>query len=176
MGQLDLDCAEYWIDERGETKGESKARRTQKPYKQIALSSCQGPRDEVAWVNRKCFGWVIDADMSVFEKSPIARMMHGSLKQIWSRPWTTTDLFGPCSQMRNTLATMCTTADSFKLKKQHVDNPPEMWIRKEGAFDSIVAVDLFMTVQEIVTARSAKLSDEELLEHSQTFACRAGAN
>ena len=24
---------------------------------------------------------------------------------------------------------------SFKLKKKHVDNPPEMWIRKEGAFD-----------------------------------------
>jgi hypothetical protein len=54
---------------------------------------------------------------------------------------------------------------SFKLKKLHVDNPPEMWIRKEGAFEAIVPIEIFMTAQEIITARSAKLSDEELLEH-----------
>jgi hypothetical protein len=54
---------------------------------------------------------------------------------------------------------------SFKLKKLHVDNPPEMWIRKEGAFEAIVPIEIFMTAQEIITARSAKISDEELLDH-----------
>ena len=54
---------------------------------------------------------------------------------------------------------------SFKLKKLHVDNQPEMWIRKEGAFEAIVPIEIFMTAQEIITTRSAKISDEELLEH-----------
>jgi len=47
---------------------------------------------------------------------------------------------------------------SFKLKKTHVDNPPDMWIRKEGAFDGIVPIEVFMTAQEIITARSQRLS------------------
>ena len=36
---------------------------------------------------------------------------------------------------------------SFKLKKKHVDNPPQMWIRKQGAFEGIVPLDAFMAVQ-----------------------------
>jgi hypothetical protein len=54
---------------------------------------------------------------------------------------------------------------SFKLKKKHVDNPPEMWIRKEGAFDSIVPVATFMATKEILAERSKKLTDAELLDH-----------
>ena len=33
-------------------------------------------------------------------------------------------------------------------QKKHVDNPPEMWIRKEGAFNGIVPVATFMAAQE----------------------------
>jgi hypothetical protein len=44
---------------------------------------------------------------------------------------------------------------SFKLKKLHVDNPPGMWVRKEGAFEGIVPLEFFLTAQEIITARSA---------------------
>ena len=54
---------------------------------------------------------------------------------------------------------------SFKLKKKHVDNPPDMWIRKEGAFAGVVPVATFMAVQEVLTERSRKISDEELLDH-----------
>ncbi len=54
---------------------------------------------------------------------------------------------------------------SFKLKKKHVDNPPQMWIRKQGAFEGIVPLDTFMAAQEILTERSRRFSDEELLEH-----------
>ena len=54
---------------------------------------------------------------------------------------------------------------SFKLKKLHVENPPDMWVRKEGAFEGIVPLEFFLTAQEIITAWSARLSDEELLDH-----------
>ena len=53
---------------------------------------------------------------------------------------------------------------SFKLKRKHVVNSPERWIRAEGAFQGIVDPQLFRRVQQIILLRSQKLSDEEMLE------------
>lgn len=53
---------------------------------------------------------------------------------------------------------------SFKLKKMRVENPPDMWIRKEGAFQSIVASETFYTAQGIMRARARRYSNEELIE------------
>ena len=53
---------------------------------------------------------------------------------------------------------------SFKLKKKHVDNPSEKWIRAEGAFEGIIDEHLFFTAQGIILARSRKLTDDEMLE------------
>lgn len=52
---------------------------------------------------------------------------------------------------------------SFKLKKRRVCNPPEMWIRKNEAFDPIVGEQDFFTAQGIIQARARRVSDEELL-------------
>ena len=56
---------------------------------------------------------------------------------------------------------------SFKLKKKRVRNSADMWIRAEGAFDSIVDRSLFEAAQVIIRERSYKLSDEEMLEALQ---------
>ncbi len=53
---------------------------------------------------------------------------------------------------------------SFKLKKHRVVNGPDMWIKKEGAFEGIVSTELFYTAQGIIRTRSYRYSDEELLE------------
>lgn len=52
---------------------------------------------------------------------------------------------------------------SFKLKVQHIRNPPEQWVRREGAFEAIVSVTLFMQVQAIIAARSHHLDDGQML-------------
>ncbi|HEX7935836.1 MAG TPA: recombinase family protein, partial [Paraburkholderia sp.] len=39
-----------------------------------------------------------------------------------------------------------------------------MWIRKEGAFQSIVASETFYTAQGIMRARARRYSNEELIE------------
>src|SRR3984893_14774895 len=52
---------------------------------------------------------------------------------------------------------------SFKLKKKRVRNSTDMWIRAEGAFESIVDRSLFDAAQAIIRERSHKLSDEEML-------------
>jgi DNA invertase Pin-like site-specific DNA recombinase len=53
---------------------------------------------------------------------------------------------------------------SFKLKKKHVVNPPDKWIRAEGVFTGIIETDLFLKTRELILARSQKLTDEEMLE------------
>lgn len=52
---------------------------------------------------------------------------------------------------------------SFKLKQKRVVNPPDMWIRRDGAFESIISLDLFTKVQNIIRERSRKYSNDELL-------------
>ena len=53
---------------------------------------------------------------------------------------------------------------SFKLKKKRVLNDPDMWIRAEGAFEPVVARELFDAARTIISARSFRLSDEEMLQ------------
>ena len=53
---------------------------------------------------------------------------------------------------------------SCKLKKKHVVNPPDKWIRADGVFEGIVQPELFWRAREIILARSQKLTDEEMLE------------
>jgi DNA invertase Pin-like site-specific DNA recombinase len=53
---------------------------------------------------------------------------------------------------------------SFKLKQKHVVNPPDKWIRAEGAFEGIVEAETFFKAREIILARSQRLTDDEMLE------------
>jgi DNA invertase Pin-like site-specific DNA recombinase len=53
---------------------------------------------------------------------------------------------------------------SFKLKRKHVVNPPDTWIRADGVFEGIIKQEEFLKVREIVLARSQRLTDDEMLE------------
>ncbi len=64
---------------------------------------------------------------------------------------------------------------SFKLKLQHVQNPPEAWVRKEHAFEAIVPFDLFERVQAVIAARSVHLDDRQMLEALRSLLERHGA-
>jgi len=63
---------------------------------------------------------------------------------------------------------------SFKLKKKRVQNPPEMWIRSDAAFESVVPVDLFSRAQNIIRERSRRYSNDELLQHLRALMEREG--
>jgi DNA invertase Pin-like site-specific DNA recombinase len=63
---------------------------------------------------------------------------------------------------------------SFKLKRKHVLNPPDKWIRAERAFAGIIEPELFLRVREIILARSKKLTDEEMLEKLRALAKQHG--
>ncbi|HVW29255.1 MAG TPA: recombinase family protein [Polyangiaceae bacterium] len=63
---------------------------------------------------------------------------------------------------------------SFKLKKKRVRNPPEMWVRRDAAFESIVDVADFAAAQAIILERHKRISDEEFLERLRELAQRVG--
>jgi hypothetical protein len=52
---------------------------------------------------------------------------------------------------------------SFKLKRKHIENPPDKWVRANGVFECIIEPELFFKTREIILARSQKLTDEEML-------------
>ncbi|MEO6847431.1 MAG: recombinase family protein [Chthoniobacterales bacterium] len=52
---------------------------------------------------------------------------------------------------------------SFKLKRKHVKNPPEMWVKAEKVFEGIIEPDLFYMAQGMILARSRKLSNDDML-------------
>lgn len=58
---------------------------------------------------------------------------------------------------------------SFKLKKLRVENTPDMWIKKEGAFESVVTPELFYIAQGIVRARAYRFSNVELIERLRSL-------
>lgn len=63
---------------------------------------------------------------------------------------------------------------SFKLKRKHVANPPEMWIYRDEAFAPIVSAEQFKQALTIVAARSVHLSDEQMLSRLKSLMERYG--
>src|ERR1041385_731566 len=53
---------------------------------------------------------------------------------------------------------------SFKLKRKHVSNPPDKWIRASGAWAGIIEPEVFLRAREVILARSQRFTDEEMLE------------
>jgi DNA invertase Pin-like site-specific DNA recombinase len=52
---------------------------------------------------------------------------------------------------------------SFKLKRKHVENPPDKWVRAAGVFEGIIEPERFFKAREIILTRSQRFSDEEML-------------
>ena len=63
---------------------------------------------------------------------------------------------------------------SFKLKRKRVTNPPEIWVRREGAFRPIVTLEQFAEALTIIESRHRHLTDEQLLESLKKLLTRLG--
>jgi DNA invertase Pin-like site-specific DNA recombinase len=157
------------IDERGTIKAELK-RGEHKSLQTDRVILMPGPEEEVVWVNRM-YLWLIGEDLSFGDIA--TRLNEAGIATDLDRPWTSGTVRTVLTNEKY-IGNNVFNRSSFKLKKLHVDNPPEMWIRKEGAFDGIVPLEFFLTAQEIITARSARLSDEDLLAHLQRLYADSG--
>jgi DNA invertase Pin-like site-specific DNA recombinase len=59
---------------------------------------------------------------------------------------------------------------SFKLKKKHVENPREMWVRADGVFAPVVPPGDFVVARGIIAERSRRVSSEDMLAHLRRLA------
>ena len=129
-----------------------------------------GPADEVAIV-REVFREFVDEGLP--ERTIAARLNARGILSDLGRPWTR----GAIHQLlinEKYIGNNVWGRTSFKLKLAHVRNPPEAWLRADGAFDAIVDKALFARAQQIINARSERLSDERMLELLQSIIAGRG--
>jgi hypothetical protein len=148
------------IDQTGMPKGELK-RGEHKSLQTDRVILVPGPDDEVRTV-QQMYQWLVEEDLSLSHIAQRLNMM--GVRTDTERQWT----FSTVRQVLTNekyIGNNVYNRRSFKLKKKHVVNPPDMWIRKESAYEGIVPLETFMRAQERLAARSRRLSDEDLLEH-----------
>jgi DNA invertase Pin-like site-specific DNA recombinase len=63
---------------------------------------------------------------------------------------------------------------SFKLKRRRVVNPPDMWIRRQDAFEPIISLEQFESAKLIIQSRHQYYSDEQLIEKLHNLLENAG--
>lgn len=147
------------IDQAGAPKGEL-ARREHKSIQTDRVVLIPGPPEEVATVRWMYRAFVEDGKA---EREIAALLNERGIVTDLGRPWTR----GTVHQVlinEKYVGDNVWNRISFKLKKKRVRNDPAMWIRADGVFEPIVERALFEAAQAIISARSRRLSDSELLD------------
>ncbi|SPA36260.1 Recombinase [Cupriavidus taiwanensis] len=119
-----------------------------------------GPESEVRTVNL-IYSWFIEESLNEHEIA--ARLNAMRIETELGRPWgrsTVREVLTNEKYIGNNVYNRV----SFKLKRTRVANTPDMWIRKEHAFEPIVPSDIFYTAQGIMRARARRYSDSELID------------
>jgi len=117
------------IDERGSIKSELK-RGEHKSFQTDRVILMPGPEEEVAWV-AKMYRWLIENDLNFREIAD--GLNEAGIATDLDRPWTSSSVRTVLTNEKY-IGNNVFNRSSFKLKKLHVENPPDMWIRKECAF------------------------------------------
>ncbi len=146
------------------TRGEHKSLQTDR----VVLMP--GPDDEVRIVNL-IYKWFIDD--GIMESEIAARLNGMKVRTDLDREWTRATVREILSNEKY-IGNNIYNRISFKLKKHRVANTPDMWIKKEGAFEAIVSPELFYTVQGIIRARAHRYNKEELIEKLRNLFERRG--
>ena len=147
------------LDQSGSVKTEL-ARGEHKSLQTDRVILQPGPDAEVAIVNQ-IYRWFVEGNL--FESEIADRLNTQGVLTDLGRAWTRATVREVLSNEKY-IGNNVYNRRSFKLKKTRVVNSPEMWIKKEGAFDAIVPSELFYTAQGILRERAHRFSDEELIE------------
>ncbi len=158
------------VDQAGLMKGEL-VRGEHKCLQTDRVILMPGPENEIRTVNL-IYSWFIDGSLNEYEIASRLNGMHiqTDLGRNWTRA-TVREVLTNEKYIGNNVYNRV----SFKLRKARVVNPPDMWIRKERAFEPVVPSETFYTAQGIMRARARRYSSEDLIErlrklyHSRGF-------
>ena len=147
------------IDEHGVAKGILE-RGQHKSIQTDRVTLVPGPAEEIAVVQEIFQAFVEDLKSETeIAEALNARGILTDLDRAWTRGTVHQILIN-----EKYIGNNVWNRSSFKLKKRRVQNDPEIWVRAQGAFEGIVDPDLFAAANAIISARSSKLTDDEMLE------------
>jgi DNA invertase Pin-like site-specific DNA recombinase len=157
------------IDQAGKAKGTLKIGE-QKSLQTDRVVLMPGPDDEqdtVRWIYRA----FLDEGKTEREIAEVlnARKIPTDLE----RPWTRGTVHQVLTNEKY-IGNNVYHRTSFKLKRKHVLNPPEMWIRANHAFPAVVDAMIFAKAQEAILARAKRYSDDEMLKSLKELWSRHG--
>jgi DNA invertase Pin-like site-specific DNA recombinase len=146
-------------DPSGVEKGRLK-RGEQKSIQTDRVILVPGPSDEVETVRDMYRAFVEEAKT----EAGIAQALNarGILTDL-GRPWTRGTVHQVLTNEKY-IGNNVYNRVSFKLKRKRVANPPEMWIRRDAAFEPVVSPEMFTRAEVIIRERDRKFTDNELLD------------
>jgi len=146
------------IDQTGTAKGQLSAGE-HKSIQTDRVILVPGPPDEIESVRRIYRAFVIDGK---HEREITADLNERGIQTDLGRAWTK----GTVHQVlinEKYVGHNVWNRSSFKLKKKHVHNRPDMWIRANDVFEPIVDRQLFDGAQALIGERSYRMPDDEML-------------
>ncbi len=146
------------LDEHGKRKEEI-PRGKRKSYQTDRVILIPGPPEEVETVR-----WIYHAFVNdgLAESHIAARLNQRGIMTDFEREWTRGTVHQVLTNEKY-IGNNVYNRLSFKLKVKRMKNPPNEWIRKDGAFEAIIDPSLFYTAQGIIRERNRKFSDDEML-------------
>ncbi len=130
-----------------------------------------GPDAETTVVER-IYRWFVEDRLA--ESGIAGRLNREGFRTDFDRPWTAATIHQILVNEKY-IGNNVYNRRSFKLKMRRVLNPPELWVRKAGAFEAIVDPQLFYTAQGMILERSRKVSNQEMLEKLRRLYQERGA-
>jgi DNA invertase Pin-like site-specific DNA recombinase len=145
------------VDEHRAPKAEL-PRGVQKSIQTDRVVLVPGPSDEVEIV-RRMYRLFLEGHS---EQDIAARLNADGRTTDLQRPWTRGTVHQVLTNEKY-IGNNVYNRTSFKLKKKKILNPPDMWIRADSAFEPVVNLTVFQTVQLIIAERSKRFTDDEML-------------
>lgn len=147
------------VDQQGNRKGVLKAGE-HKSLQTDRVVLVPGPEDEVATVR-----WIYQMFIAEGKQErEIAQVLQArGIASESGRPWSR-------AMVRQILANEKYVGNnvynrvSFKLKKKRVHNPPQIWVRHDGAFEAVIDPESFFVARGILQERNRRFTEEEMVE------------
>lgn len=156
------------VDQNGQPKT-TLSRGEQKGLQTDRVILVPGPSDEVATVRR-----IFHLFVKGHSERDIATLLNKeTIVTDLGRSWTR----GTVHQLlvnEKYIGNNVWNRTSFKLKEKRVKNPPDLWLRADGAFEATVEPELFKAAQAIILERNRRMSNDDMLRHLKDLLERHG--
>lgn len=152
------------VDQSGSVKSHL-ARGEHKSLQTDRVILVPGPEEEIRMVQLM---YKLFIDDGLMESEIAARLNSMAVKTDLDRNWTRATVHEVLTNEKY-IGNNVYNRVSFKLKKLRVENTPDMWVKKVGAFEPIISSDVFYTAQGIARARAHRYSDQELIDRLRTL-------